>query len=76
MVQLYDELGKFNEDGTNLIIEAENVLKPLFEQYKEKGYNIREISHLIGFGLNAVENIEALKDMLNFLKKKNNDLSK
>lgn len=76
MVQLYDEFGRFTEDGTNLIMEAEKVLRPLFKQYKEKGYNLREISHLIGFALNTVESTEALTTIIDFLKKKKNDQTK
>jgi hypothetical protein len=63
MEKLYDEFGKFTEDGTNLILESEKVLFPIFEKYMNKEYHIREIAHLIGFSLNTVESTNALKLM-------------
>lgn len=76
MPELFDELGKFTEEGTSLIIETEQALTSIFKKYIDKGYQVRDISHVIGFGLHNVENTTCLKLMVDFLKKKKNENSK
>jgi len=76
MEKLFDELGKFTEEGTKLVMESEQTLTPIFKKYVEKGYNVREVSHVIGFGLFNVENMVCLKHIIESLKKKQNEQTK
>jgi hypothetical protein len=46
---------KYTEESRVLDQKASDLLEPLFKEYIEKGYSIREISHVIHSAVNYVE---------------------
>lgn len=59
---LYSHSGfRYNDDAQSLCTRAHNLLSTLFEEYFEKGYNPREISHLMHSAVTELELVTILK---------------
>jgi len=46
MKSLYDG-EKYTKEGILMSLETNEILKPIFKKYSDKGYSYREISHVI-----------------------------
>lgn len=55
-----EEYDTYNGDAKTLDSEASKIIRPLFKKYIEKGYNPRDISHI----LSAVVGIEECEFIL------------
>ncbi len=44
--RLFGKDSRYTQEGSNLSIEIGRALKPIFEQWLENGYCIRDISHI------------------------------
>ena len=62
MRELFTEKNRYSEDAARLDYEALQVLKPLFQVYKELGFNPRDISHVIHLSITDLELEFILKD--------------
>lgn len=76
MPRLFNENGYFTTEGMELLQEISAVIRPIFSKYKDKGFEVREISHTAGFAVHDTENILCLKDMYKRSTEKKNDISK
>jgi len=43
----HKEYGTYTEEALALDIESAKVLKPLFDKYVKKGYNLKDIAYII-----------------------------
>jgi hypothetical protein len=53
--QLYNEYEALNEEGSDLSIQVENLLKPIFIEMYNRGYSFREIGHVITLEVGRLE---------------------
>jgi len=56
----------YNEEGSRLLIEVDEFLKPIYKKYMDLGYNIREIQQIFNIVVtnNEVENSVKLSEKL------------
>lgn len=56
----------YNKDGAELLFKIDEFIKPLYEEYIEKGFNIREIQQIINISVttNEIHNSVKLSEKL------------
>ncbi len=55
MKRLYSDDGRYTPDASALDDEVFKIMKPIMKRWEEKGYPIREISHVIYGSISMLE---------------------
>lgn len=71
MKTLYDKNGKYTHETNHFELRIENAIRDIFNEYVDKGYSPRELSHL---AQSAVYQLELMAMLPGNLPKKVNDL--
>jgi hypothetical protein len=70
--KLYDENEKYTEEASLLDKKVNEALRPIISEYVARGYNVREICHIIAMEILAMECDFILeKDYTRFKEEKN-----